>query len=117
MAQQAAVKRYLNGGNWKVVETFTEVVRPQQSSVRHWRRLSPLLACARSRSSWRRSTDSPARSDFSPCCPMPAWTFASRICLRSRARAGRFMLKQMALVAELEAGFISDRTKAALAAA
>ena len=27
------------------------------------------------------------------------------------------MLKQMALVAELEAGFISDRTKAALAAA
>jgi DNA invertase Pin-like site-specific DNA recombinase len=31
--------------------------------------------------------------------------------------AGRFMLKQMALVAELEAGFISDRTKAALAAA
>jgi DNA invertase Pin-like site-specific DNA recombinase len=31
--------------------------------------------------------------------------------------AGRFMLKQMALVAEFEAGFISDRTKAALAAA
>ena len=31
--------------------------------------------------------------------------------------AGRFMLKQMALVAELEAGFISDRTKAALVAA
>jgi DNA invertase Pin-like site-specific DNA recombinase len=31
--------------------------------------------------------------------------------------AGRFMLKRMALVAELEAGFISDRTKAALAAA
>jgi hypothetical protein len=31
--------------------------------------------------------------------------------------AGRFMLKQMALVAELEAGFISDRTKAALDAA
>jgi Resolvase, N terminal domain len=29
--------------------------------------------------------------------------------------AGRFMLKQMALVAELEAGFISDRTKASLA--
>ena len=24
-AQQAAVERYLNGGNWKVVETFTEV--------------------------------------------------------------------------------------------
>jgi DNA invertase Pin-like site-specific DNA recombinase len=31
--------------------------------------------------------------------------------------AGRFMLKHMALVAELEAGFISDRTNAALAAA
>ena len=30
---------------------------------------------------------------------------------------GRFMLKEMALVGELEAGFISDRTKAALAAA
>jgi hypothetical protein len=30
--------------------------------------------------------------------------------------AGRFMLKQMALVAELEAAFISDRTKAAVAA-
>jgi hypothetical protein len=24
-AQQAAVERYLNGGNWKVVETFTEI--------------------------------------------------------------------------------------------
>ena len=31
--------------------------------------------------------------------------------------AGRFMLKQMAVVAEIEAGFVSDRTKAALAAA
>ena len=31
--------------------------------------------------------------------------------------AGRFMLKQMALMAELEVGFISDRTKAALVAA
>jgi DNA invertase Pin-like site-specific DNA recombinase len=31
--------------------------------------------------------------------------------------AGRFMLQQMAAVAELEAGFISARTKAALAAA
>jgi DNA invertase Pin-like site-specific DNA recombinase len=36
---------------------------------------------------------------------------------RIEGTAGRFMLKQMALVAELEAGFISDRTKAALAAA
>ena len=24
-AQQAAVERYLNGGNWKIVETFTEI--------------------------------------------------------------------------------------------
>ena len=34
-AQQAAVERYLNGGNWKVVETFTEdKVRPQQRASR-----------------------------------------------------------------------------------
>lgn len=69
----------------------------------------------------------------SPCTPLfegrdSRWTrsvgFLSR---RRRGRslcgsapiegtAGRFMLKQMALVAELEAGFISDRTKAALPA-
>jgi DNA invertase Pin-like site-specific DNA recombinase len=48
---------------------------------------------------------------------MPAWTSASRILPQIEGTAGRFMLKQMALVAELEAGFISERTKAALAAA
>src|SRR4051812_38140411 len=41
-------------------------------------------------------------------------------CVRVRLHAtatGRFMLQQMAAVAELEAGLISNRTKAALAAA
>ena len=34
-AQQASVERYLNGGNWKVVESFTEVeFGPQQRASR-----------------------------------------------------------------------------------
>ena len=39
------------------------------------------------------------------------------ICPRSKDRIGRFMLQQMAAVAELEGGMISKRTKDALAAA
>ena len=46
-----------------------------------------------------------------------ASTCASPICRRSRGPTGRFMLQQMAAVAELEAGMISKRTRDALAAA
>jgi hypothetical protein len=52
--------------------------------------------------SWRRSTGSPDASVDVRFADLPQI---------------EGMLKQMALVAELEAGFISDRTKAALAAA
>jgi hypothetical protein len=86
-AQQAAVERYLNGGNWNVVETFTEVESGRNSERPA---LAKALATARVRQVpivvARRLTGSPARSDFFLCSSTPAWTFALRICLRSRAR-------------------------------
>src|ERR1700730_11032114 len=50
-------------------------------------------------------------------CSRPASTSVSRICPRLKVRRVDSLLQQMVAVAELEAGMISARTKAALAAA
>jgi len=48
---------------------------------------------------------------------MPASMGGSLICRRWKAPLASFMLQQMAAIAEIEAGMISARTKAALQAA
>jgi len=116
-AQREAVATYLNGGNWRIVDEFTEVESGKQSDRPE---LDKALSAARLHrcplvvSKVDRLTRSVA--------------FLSRLLEAGvdvrfadlpqiEGATGRFMLQQMVAVAELEAGMISARTKAALAAA
>jgi DNA invertase Pin-like site-specific DNA recombinase len=116
-AQRAAVANYLNGGNWSIVAEFTEVESGRKSDRPE---LDRALAAARLRrcplvvSKVDRLTRSVA--------------FLSRLLEANvdvrfadlpqiEGATGRFLLQQMVAVAELEAGMISARTRAALAAA
>ena len=116
-AQRAAVKRYLNGGIWRIVADFTEVesgrnnARPALTQALAAARLhrAPLVVAkvdrlTRSVAFLSRLLEAGVDVRF---CDLP----------QLEGPTGRFMLQQMAAVAELEAGMISMRTKAALAAA
>lgn len=117
-AQREAVANYLNGGQWELVAEVVEV----ESGRRHDR---PQLEAALSACRLHRATlvvaklDRLARNakfllhliDSSVdvvFCDLPHVPSGP---------TGRFLLTQIAAVAELEAGLISQRTKAALAAA
>jgi DNA invertase Pin-like site-specific DNA recombinase len=116
-AQRQAVANYLNGGDWRIVAEFTEVESGKRSDRPA---LDKALAAARLRqvplvvAKVDRLTRSVA--------------FLSRLLEAGvdvrfadlpmiEGATGKFLLQQMAAVAELEAGMISARTKAALAAA
>ena len=116
-AQQAAVEKYGASHELTVVGSFTEVEsgrkadRPQLAAALaacHLRRASLLVAkvdrLTRSVAFLSQLLESGVEVRF---CDLP----------NLEGPAGRFMLNQMAAVAELEAGLISVRTKAALAAA
>jgi DNA invertase Pin-like site-specific DNA recombinase len=116
-AQQEAVRHYLDGGSWRLIDEFTEVEsgkrsdRPALEAALTKARLHrvPLVVAkvdrlTRSLSFLTRLLDSGVDVRF---CDLP----------KIEGPTGRFILQQMASVAELEAGFISDRTKKALAAA
>jgi DNA invertase Pin-like site-specific DNA recombinase len=116
-AQRAAVAAYLNGGNWYVIAEFVEVERgrnadrPALAQALTAARLhrAPLVVAnvsrlTRSLAFLSSLLETKADIRF---CDMPDL----------KGPTGRFMLQQMAAVAELEAGLISKRTKDALAAA
>jgi DNA invertase Pin-like site-specific DNA recombinase len=116
-AQREAVARYLNGGDWRIIAEFTEVESGRRSDRPE---LERALASARV----HRVPIVVAKVDRLT----RSVAFLSRLLEAGvdvrfadlpaiEGPAGRFMLQQMAAVAELEAGFISDRTKRALAAA
>jgi DNA invertase Pin-like site-specific DNA recombinase len=116
-AQRSAVAGYLNGGSWSIVSEFTEVESGRKSDRPA---LDKALAAARLHrcplvvSKVDRLTRSVA--------------FLSRLLEANvdvrfadlpqiEGATGRFLLQQMVAVAELEAGMISARTRAALSAA
>ena len=116
-AQQQAVATYLNGGDWKIVDQFIEVEtgkrsdRPELDKALAAARLHrcPLVVSkmdrlTRSSSFLNKLLDANVDVRFAN---LPVIEGAT----------GRFLLQQMANVAELEAGMISARTKEALAAA
>jgi DNA invertase Pin-like site-specific DNA recombinase len=117
-AQREAVRRYLNGGNWKVVAEYLETESGKRSdrpklaaALSHAKALGATLVFAkldrltRNVDLLRTLVDSGVDLVFCDLPHVPAGAM------------GRFLLTQMASVAELEAGLISERTKAALAAA
>jgi DNA invertase Pin-like site-specific DNA recombinase len=116
-AQRATVESYLNGGKWPVIAEFTEVEsgrnsqRPALAQALAAARLHrvPLIVAkvdrlTRSLAFLSRLIEAGVEVRF---CDLP----------QIEGPTGRFILQQMAAVAELEAGMISQRTKAALAAA
>ncbi|RAU22738.1 resolvase [Paramagnetospirillum kuznetsovii] len=115
--QRAAVQNYLNGGRWSLLGEFVEVESGKKNNRPELSRA--LAACrvkkatliiakidrlARNSSFLMGIIDSGVDVVF---CDLPQILVGA---------AGRFMLQQMASVAELEAGLISERTKAALKA-
>jgi DNA invertase Pin-like site-specific DNA recombinase len=116
-AQREAVDMYLNGGDWRVIREFVEVEsgrnsdRPALAKALRAARLHrcPLVVAnvsrlTRSLSFLSRLLEAGVDVRFADLPSIEGPT-------------GRFMLQQMAAVAELEAGLISSRTKAALKAA
>jgi DNA invertase Pin-like site-specific DNA recombinase len=118
IAQREAVKRFLEGtGGYPPVAEFTEtesgrkVKRVQLDKALATCRahratlvIAKLDRLARNQEFLMRIVDSGVDVRFCDLPDIPA------------GATGRFMLQQMAAVAELEAGLISERTKAALAA-
>jgi DNA invertase Pin-like site-specific DNA recombinase len=117
-AQRTAVENYLNGGRWTLVTEYVEAEsgkradRPQLAkALGHAKALGATVVFAKL-DRLSRNVDllrSLVASDVDLVfCDLPHVPPGAM---------GRFLLTQMASVAELEAGLISERTKAALAAA
>ena len=117
-AQRVAVDSYLNGGRWKLLTEYVETEsgrrtdRPQLTkALAHAKAVGATIVFAKL-DRLTRNVDllrSLVTSDVDLVfCDLPHVPIGAM---------GRFLLTQMASVAELEAGLISERTKAALAAA
>jgi len=117
-AQRVAVESYLNGGRWTLIAEYVEA-----ESGRHSNR--PKLAKALAHAKAIGATVVFAKLDrLTRNVDLLRSLVASDVDLVfcdlphvPPGAMGRFLLTQMASVAELEAGLISERTKAALAAA
>jgi DNA invertase Pin-like site-specific DNA recombinase len=117
-AQRAAVEGYLNGGRWTLVAEYVETESGKRSdrpklakALGHAKAIGATVVFAKL-DRLTRNVDllrSLVASDVDLVfCDLPHVPPGAM---------GRFLLTQMASVAELEAGLISERTKAALAAA
>src|ERR1700678_2818655 len=115
--QRAAVATYLNGGCWTIVAEFTEVESGKNSD-------RPALDKALAAARLHRAALVVSKVDRLT----RSVAFLSRLLEAGvdvrfadlpqiEGATGRFLLQQMVAVAELEAGMISARTKAALAQA
>ncbi len=117
-AQRETVARYLNGGNWTLAAEYVETESAKRSD-------RPKLAAALARAKAIGATVVFAKLDrLTRNVDLLRSLVASGVDLVfcdlphvPPGAMGRFLLTQMASVAELEAGLISERTKAALAAA
>src|SRR3954451_20217205 len=116
-AQRETVAAFLNGGNWRLIGEFVEVEggrvseRPQLAAALARCRVMGATLVVANVSRLTRNPDFMSRLVEAGVevrfCDLP----------KIEGPAGRFMLRQMLAVAELEAGLISERTKKALAAA
>ena len=117
-AQKAAVATYLNGGNWSIAAEFVEVESAKGGKERP--ELDKALAAAR----LHRCPLIVSKVDrLTRSVSFLSRLFDANVDVRFadlpqiEGATGRFLLQQMVEVAELEAGMISARTKAALKAA
>lgn len=116
-AQRAAVTQYLNGGDWQIVDEYTEVESGKNADRPELEKA--LAACRLHRAALVVSkVDRLTRSVAFLSRLLEAGVDVRFADLpQIEGATGRFLLQQMVAVAELEAGLISARTKAALAQA
>jgi DNA invertase Pin-like site-specific DNA recombinase len=119
-AQKEAVRNYLNGGKWQLAGEFTEREsgkrndRPQLAAALSMCRLQGAVLVVAKLDRLARNTQflltvvNQSGEKGVVFCDLPTIP---------EGPTGKFLLTQMASVAELEAGLISQRTKAALKAA
>jgi DNA invertase Pin-like site-specific DNA recombinase len=116
-AQRQAVAGYLNGGAWQLVEEFVEVESGRNSERPN---LAEALRLCRAH---RAALVVANVSRLTRSVAFLSKLLAADVEIRFvdlptiEGATGRFLLQQMASVAELEAGMISERTRKALAAA
>lgn len=115
-AQKQTVAAYLNGGRWTIFEEFTEVESGRRSDRPELARA--LAACRLHRCPLIVANVSRLTRSAAFLNSLLASKVDVRFCdlPEVSGATGRFMLGQMAAVAELEAGLISERTRKALAA-
>ncbi len=116
-AQRETVRLHLNGGQWQLVDEFVEVEsgrasdRPELAKALARCRVMNATLIVANVSRLTRNPDFMSRlveAGVEVCfCDLPTID----------GPVGKFMLRQMLSVAELEAGFIGERTRKALAAA
>jgi DNA invertase Pin-like site-specific DNA recombinase len=116
-AQKSAVEAYLNGGDWQLVDSRTEVESGRNP-------MRPKLAEALALCRAHRATLVVANvSRLTRSVAFLSKLLEADVEIRFadlpqvEGATGRFLIQQMASVAELEAGMISKRTKDALRAA
>jgi DNA invertase Pin-like site-specific DNA recombinase len=116
-AQRAAVATYLNGGNWQIVEEFTEIESGKNSD-------RPALDKALAAARLHRAAVVVSKMDrLTRNVAFLSRLLEAGVDVRFadlpqiEGATGRFMVQMMVSVAELEAGMISKRTKDALAQA
>jgi DNA invertase Pin-like site-specific DNA recombinase len=116
-AQRQAMRSYLNGGEWRIIAEFVEVESGRRAD-------RPVLAQALATARVHRAPLVVAKVDrLTRSVAFLSQLLEAGVDVRFcdlptiEGPTGRFMLQQMAAVAELEAGMISKRTKEALAAA
>jgi DNA invertase Pin-like site-specific DNA recombinase len=116
-AQRQAVATYLNGGNWQIVDEFTEVESGKNSD-------RPALEKALAVARLHRAALVVSKMDrLTRSVPFLNQLLEAGVDVRFadlpqiEGATGRFMVQMMVSVAELEAGMISRRTKDALAQA
>ena len=116
-AQRAAVAARLNGGPWQLVGKFTEVESGKQS--KRPQLVAALAACKKQKAKlFVAKLDRLSRNTRFLLTLIESGVEVLFADLPDVTGAmGKFILTQMAAVAELEAGLIGERTKAALAAA
>jgi DNA invertase Pin-like site-specific DNA recombinase len=117
-AQQKFVRDYLDGGNWKLIGEFTEVEsgrNPNRPKLAEALAMCRAYRAALVVANVSRLTRSVAFLSKLLEADDVEIRFADMP--KIEGAAGKFLLHQMASVAELEAGMISDRTKKGLAAA
>jgi DNA invertase Pin-like site-specific DNA recombinase len=116
-AQQKAVADYLNGGDWTLVGQFTEIESGRSNDRRELE--AALQLCRAHRAALVVANVSRLTRSVAFLSKLLAADVEIRFVdlPAIEGATGRFLLHQMASVAELEAGMISDRTRKALAAA